>query len=115
MSERKGEMGLACGVFLVALAGMLLTACESKQEPAPEPKAAVTRKAPTAEPDPRRLTRAFGRRHARVETCFARHAKALEGRPELSIRFKVSTSGRVADANLQPAALAGTALGRCLL
>lgn len=39
MSERRGEMGLACGVFLVALAGMLLTACESKQEPAPEPAA----------------------------------------------------------------------------
>ena len=66
-------------------------------------------------PNPRQLTRAFSRRQGKVESCFATHAAALEGAPQLSVHFVVSTQGKVTEASLEPSALSGTPLGRCLL
>jgi hypothetical protein len=63
----------------------------------------------------RGLTRQFARRQSALETCFDRHTAELEGQPELAIEFEVATSGRVAAANLSPAALTGTPFGQCLL
>jgi eukaryotic-like serine/threonine-protein kinase len=75
---------------------------------------AVQKREP-APPNPRALTRAFERRSRQVEACFDRHAAGLEGQPRLSLRFRVGTSGQVLGVELSPPAVAGTALGRCLL
>jgi len=74
-----------------------------------------TRPAAAAPPDPRVLTRRFGRKQARVETCFQTHGKAAGAVPQLAILFKVDTQGRVQQAGLLPENVAGTALGKCLL
>lgn len=66
-------------------------------------------------PNPKRLTRAFGRRQKLIEECFATHAKELQGQPQISVHFRVGTRGQVSEAALSPEPLAGTALGRCLL
>lgn len=71
--------------------------------------------APVAAPDPRVLTRRFGRKQARIEACFQRHGKALGTAPQLAIHFKVDTQGRVQQAGLLPESMAGTPLGQCLL
>jgi serine/threonine-protein kinase len=66
-------------------------------------------------PSPQALTRAFGHRQARVEACFAKHATSLSADPHLSLHFHVGTSGDVVDVQLEPAALASSPLGECLL
>jgi serine/threonine protein kinase len=85
----------------------------------PPPRVAGTDKPgearPAAPPDPRVLTRRFGRKQARVEACFQQHGKSLGNAPQLSIYFKVDVEGRVQQAGLQPENVAGTPLGACLL
>ncbi|HJL14059.1 MAG TPA: protein kinase [Sandaracinaceae bacterium LLY-WYZ-13_1] len=61
------------------------------------------------------LTAAFERRQPQLRRCFSEHTLELEGRPQITIRFEVGRSGAVESATLSPAALAPTALGRCLL
>ncbi|HTV19052.1 MAG TPA: protein kinase [Polyangiaceae bacterium] len=61
------------------------------------------------------LSRAFARHNAELEACFQRHASQLEGRPEISVEFRVAPSGQVTSAKLVPSALEGTPLGQCLL
>lgn len=61
------------------------------------------------------LTATFSRRQGEVQGCFARHADSLEGSPQLSVRFSVNPNGTVDSATLSPAAVAGTALGSCIL
>jgi hypothetical protein len=78
-------------------------------------KAPTTAKADPPPPNPRALTRAFERRHKHVEACFDRHAAGLEGQPQLSLHFNVGERGDVAAVEVEPASLADTALGRCLL
>jgi serine/threonine protein kinase len=70
---------------------------------------------PAAAPDPKALTRVFGRRQARVQTCFMKHAAQLPSVPPVSVHFKVDESGQVAEAAISPPEVAETALGRCLL
>lgn len=77
----------------------------------PTPKARTTPVAPT----PASLSRAFARRNDELEACFERHATQLEGRPAISVEFRVEPSGRVAAAKLAPSQLEGTPLGQCLL
>jgi hypothetical protein len=90
--------------------------------PAPEPansEAAETAQLPStrpaAAPDPKALTRVFGRRQARVQTCFMKHAAQLPSVPPVFVHFKVDESGQVAEAAISPPEVAETALGRCLL
>ena len=44
-----------------------------------------------------------------------KHVKEVDGRPEVSVRFRVNASGHVDAADFFPAALNGTPLGQCLL
>jgi serine/threonine protein kinase len=64
--------------------------------------------------DAARLSRVFARKQGAVQRCFQAHTEALEGSPNVSIRFKVDASGKVQTASVQPAALNSTALGQCL-
>lgn len=61
------------------------------------------------------LSRSFARRNEELQACFQRHAAQLEGRPEISVEFRVDPSGRVAAAKLIPSRLERTPLGQCLL
>lgn len=61
------------------------------------------------------LTRHFARREGELQRCFESHAASLSGRPELSIEFDVDANGKVRGGALQPATLAATPLGKCLL
>lgn len=61
------------------------------------------------------LTQAFSRRASSVQGCFSKNAGALQGSPQISIRFEVSAAGAVNSASLSPTALAGTSVGQCLL
>ena len=78
--------------------------------PAPRPERATPPPTTAAS-----LSRAFARHNAELEACFQRHASQLEGKPEISVDFRVEPSGRVASAKLLPSALEGTPLGQCLL
>jgi serine/threonine protein kinase len=62
-----------------------------------------------------RLTRIFGARRGAVRSCFERHTVGLAGAPAIEIRFHVATTGQVTQANLAPASVEGTDLGRCIL
>jgi hypothetical protein len=77
-----------------------------------EPPAAAAEPLP---PNPKRLTRAFGRRQKQIEECFATKATELQGQPQIAVHFRIGTRGQVIDAALSPEPLAGTSLGRCLL
>jgi eukaryotic-like serine/threonine-protein kinase len=71
-----------------------------------------------AVPDPKALSQIFGRKQARVESCFHKHAAQSAGPagpPPLSIHFRVNDAGEVAEASISPDDMAGTALGGCLL
>ena len=92
------------------------------QQAAPDPRkpstanaAAHPQPAAPRAPNPRRLTRRFGRRQKRVEACFAQHAAALEGKPQLSIRFSIDEQGRVQSAKVLPDRVHATPLGACLM
>jgi hypothetical protein len=50
-----------------------------------------------------------------IEACFVQHVKEVDGRPEVSVRFRVNATGHVEAADLFPAALNGTPLGQCVL
>lgn len=63
----------------------------------------------------RALTRRFERKRNEVLACFEQHASDVAGQPELSVRFTVSRSGAVEQAEVLPAALSGTPLGRCVV
>jgi serine/threonine protein kinase len=60
------------------------------------------------------LTRAFARQESQIARCFSQHASEISGNPEISVRFDVKTDGRVLSAQVQPPALASTALGGCI-
>lgn len=60
------------------------------------------------------LTKAFSKRQGAVQNCFATHAGALKGSPQVSIRFDLTTSGSVNSATVSPGSVAGTSLGQCL-
>ena len=65
-------------------------------------------------PDPVSLTRAFRKQQGKVESCFARHAVAVEGIPMTQLEFDLAASGKVQSVRVLPASLAGTPLGKCL-
>src|SRR5690606_41782434 len=61
------------------------------------------------------LNQAFARRSGALQNCFQKNTEGLSGSPQVTIKFRVGTAGNVESASLQPEALAGTALGSCLL
>jgi eukaryotic-like serine/threonine-protein kinase len=98
------------------------TASPRAAEPEVPEAAGVTSAAKPAHtaavPDPKALSQIFGRKQARVESCFHKHAAASAGPagpPPLSIHFRVNDTGEVAEASISPDDMAATALGGCLL
>jgi hypothetical protein len=61
------------------------------------------------------LTRAFAARRKEVERCFTQHSASLSGAPRVYVEFEISAAGQVRTAQLDPDAVAETALGRCVL
>jgi eukaryotic-like serine/threonine-protein kinase len=80
-----------------------------------QPTGTPTQPAPQGKADSATLSRAVQRQRGRIESCFQTHVKELEGRPEVSVRFRVAAGGHVEGADLTPGALAGTPLGQCLI
>lgn len=74
-----------------------------------------TRSTAESKPDPAALSRAVQRQRGQIESCFLRHVKEVDGRPEVSVRFRVGKTGHVDGADLSPGALGATPLGQCLL
>ena len=66
-------------------------------------------------PDAAHLSRQVQRSRAAIEGCFTQNVKEVDGRPEVSVRFRVNSSGHVDSADLLPAALNGTPLGQCVI
>ena len=66
-------------------------------------------------PDPKALSRAFQKQQGRIENCFVSHVKEVDGRPEVSVKFRVDASGKVTSAELAPSALNATPLGGCII
>jgi hypothetical protein len=100
------------------VAGAALAAgepAEAADPAAATPHAAPAQKHDPPPPNPRALTRAFERRQKHVEACFDRHAAALQGQPQLALHFRVGMDGDVLVAEVEPASLSDTALGRCLV
>jgi len=77
--------------------------------------AAAPRAPAPAKPDAALLSRAVQRERAQIESCFVQHVKEVDGRPEVSVHFRVSGSGSVESADLNPPALNATPLGHCLI
>jgi serine/threonine-protein kinase len=78
-------------------------------------KTALVEPARPAGPDAASLSRTVQKQRGGIESCFQTHVKEMDGRPEVSVRFRVAPTGRVASADLFPATLSSTPLGQCLL
>jgi serine/threonine-protein kinase len=61
------------------------------------------------------ITAAFQKQRGRIEACFRAESNAAGAQPQLTIRFQIEASGAVRTAELAPAAVAGSALGACIL
>ena len=86
--------------------------------PPVEPEApveAVKRTKPKRGPDAQSLTQAVRRQQPKLEACFKQHSVSLEGQPTTQLEFDLAASGELTRVALSPKALAGTALGECLL
>lgn len=60
------------------------------------------------------LSRTFANRQGDIQRCFHANALAVQGAPQITIRFSIDERGKVLAATVQPVAVAGTALGQCL-
>jgi hypothetical protein len=88
----------------------------SSSATAPRGPAAERPGAPTSTgPDAKALSRAFQKQQGRIESCFVSHVKEVDGRPEVSVKFRVDASGHVTTAELAPSALNATPLGGCII
>lgn len=72
-----------------------------------------------AEPEPaltpqEHLTRAIHAQGASLEACFVSHLELAEKNPEAVLHFSVAARARTARVEVQPASVAGSALGACL-
>ncbi|MCC7382185.1 MAG: serine/threonine protein kinase [Deltaproteobacteria bacterium] len=94
-------------------------AAPAPRAPSAEAPASSPRRAPSRRPAERtivrRLTEKFARRSPQVEACFRTPGLSVVRAPELLIQFEIDRTGRVLSARVEPAALAETALGACLL
>lgn len=60
------------------------------------------------------LSRTFANRQADIQRCFHANALAVQGAPQITVRFSIDEQGKVMAATVLPAAVAATALGQCL-
>jgi hypothetical protein len=61
------------------------------------------------------ITAAFQKQRGRVEACFRAQPGDASAQPQLTIRFQIEATGAVRSVELSPAAVAGSALGACIL
>ena len=61
------------------------------------------------------ITAAFQKQRGRVEACFRAQPGEAAAQPQLTIRFQIEATGAVRSVELSPAAVAGSALGGCIL
>lgn len=91
---------------------------ESEPQASTDPEHPAERSSPARTPRRRgraaRLTGAFARRQGRVTACFRQHPEP-QGGSAIVIQFRVGTAGSVASATVEPANVAATALGSCLV
>ncbi len=64
--------------------------------------------------DARRLTRAFGKQQSRIEACFVEHAQDRARLPQIQFEFTLEADGKLSAAEVTPASVASTPLGKCL-
>jgi serine/threonine protein kinase len=69
---------------------------------------------PSGKAKPMGLTQAFARQEPQVARCFSENSKDATGNAEIAVRFEIGADGRVQSTQVQPAPVAGTALGRCI-
>jgi serine/threonine-protein kinase len=65
--------------------------------------------------DPKVGARIMGRHLGSFNRCFARHPPAATSGDQMIVVSRLVSSGRVAQVSLEPAALQGTPLGRCVV
>lgn len=61
------------------------------------------------------LSQAFARRTGQINACFAAHPADIGAAPQLVLRFEIDAAGTPTAVAVDPAALASTALGACIL
>ena len=71
-------------------------------------------RATAVEPRPEQFSNAFARKESQLLRCFATFPQAAAQAPQLSVRFQVGLDGKVNAADVLPAELANSALGRCV-
>jgi hypothetical protein len=81
----------------------------------PSNASAQTKRDRPKKPDAQGLTQALRRQQTKLEGCFKQHSVELEGQPTMQLEFDVEPSGAIKRVAISPRALAGTALGECLL
>ncbi|MCC7541698.1 MAG: serine/threonine protein kinase [Deltaproteobacteria bacterium] len=74
----------------------------------------TTPRPPRGRPTAEALSRTFARESSRIARCFAVNLTEGQDVPAVSIRFRVDGDGRVQSAEILPAAVSGTPLGRCI-
>jgi hypothetical protein len=65
-------------------------------------------------PEARRLTRAFSKQQSRIEACFVEQAANPANLPAIQFEFALEADGKLSSAQLAPASVASTPLGKCL-
>ncbi len=63
---------------------------------------------------PEQFSQAFARKESELLRCFSSFPEAAAQAPQISVRFQVAMNGEVSAADVLPAELASTALGRCV-
>ena len=63
---------------------------------------------------PEQFSQMFARKEPELLRCLASFPEAAAEAPQMFVRFQVAMDGEVTAADVLPADLAGTALGRCL-
>ncbi len=92
----------------------VVVAPEDPVDQAPEPTTRQTKVRKATEPDPAGLTKAFRRQQGKIEACFKQFTSQIQGTPQIQLEFDIDPTGKIVKVAASPAALAETALGKCL-
>jgi hypothetical protein len=81
-------------------------------EIAPAPAAKPLGRAPAAAGGAAPLAQAFQKQGGKIQRCFEQNPGTVQG---FSVRFQIDTAGKVQNAAVSPASVAGTPLGACIV
>lgn len=90
-------------------------AATSASAEAPPASVATSAVKPTAKPPRTRSRAPSAKQQPAIESCFREQAAAVNGTPEISIKFSVDKDGVVQRADMSPADVASGPLGQCIL